>query len=253
MRVEEINPYDDGGDKSRQIEHMFDSIAPAYDFMNTAMSFGMHKSWRNKALKAALKCLDISEISENNSLKALDIATGTGDVAFKLAELLPCADIVGIDLSEGMLEIARKKLEALSEATKRRMAFGKGDSLMLPFIDQSFSLVTVAYGVRNFSNLLQGLREMKRVLKPGGVLCIIELSSPEGKISAPLYKFYSGTIIPFIGKMVSGDSNAYSYLPESIAACPQRAAMASLLRHAGFGDVEWKALSLGAVTYYIAK
>ena len=132
------------------------------------------------------------------------------------------------------------------------MAFGKADCLALPFPDESFSLITVAYGVRNFSNLGDGLREMKRVLRAGGALCIIELSCPQGKITAPLYRLYSRHVIPFIGKFVSGDPRAYSYLPESIAACPQRESLVELLKDAGFNDITWKSLTFGAVTYYIA-
>ena len=247
MRVEEINPYTKEGDKTGEVEEMFDSIAPAYDFMNNAMTLGMHRSWRNKALNRALSLL-----TETNGLKILDVATGTGDVAFRLHELLGEAEITGIDLSEGMLKIAREKLMKIPRSQRSLLAFGKADSLNMPFHDQSFDLITVAYGVRNFSNLPQGLKEMKRVMKPGGVLCIIELSCPVGKITSPLYNFYSKKIIPFAGRLISGDSSAYSYLPKSIEACPQREEMEALLRASGFRHVEWKSLTFGAVTYYIA-
>ena len=246
MHVEDINPYDPSGNKTEQVEEMFDSIAPAYDFMNTAMTMGLHRRWRNKALNAAIG-------SKNGISNVLDIATGTGDVAFRLAQLLNNARISGIDLSEGMLKIAREKLQRMDSDMKERIAFGKGDCLMLPFQDRQFDLITVAYGVRNFSNLPDGLREMKRVLKEGGVLCIIELSCPKGAVTYPLYKLYSRHLIPFVGKMVSGDSRAYSYLPESIAACPQRDDMALLLKDAGFSNIVWRELTFGAVTYYLAK
>ena len=247
MKVEDINPYGEGADKSSQVERMFDTIAPAYDFMNNAMTFGMYRSWRNKALKAAIQSLGY------NPGRVLDVATGTGDVAFTLSKLLPETDITGIDISEGMLSIARKKLSGLPPETQKRMAFGKGDTLMLPFLDGEFDLVTVAYGIRNFSDLRRGVAEMKRVLKTGGVLCIIELSCPTGKFTRAGYDFYSKKIIPFAGKLISGDSRAYSYLPESIAACPQREDMAALLTSAGFIKVEWKSLTFGAVTYYLAR
>lgn len=249
MKVEEINPYNSTEEKGKQVEAMFDSIAPAYDFMNSAMSMGLHKVWRNKALNAALKELEDRE----ESIRILDVATGTGDVAFRLHKLKPESKITGIDLSEGMLEIARKKLESLPEAERELLAFGKADCMALPFHDGEFMLVTVAYGVRNFGNLPKGLSEMRRVLDSGGVLCIIELSSPEGSLVSPMYQLYSRKLIPFIGRIISGDSRAYSYLPESIAACPQREEMARLLREAGFNDVTWKELTFGAVTYYIAK
>ena len=247
-KVEDINPYDDSREKGSQIEDMFDAIAPAYDFMNTAMSFGLHRCWRDKALKSAFAKLPLSQ-----SHAFLDVATGTGDVAFRLHELRPDAKITGIDLSEGMLKIARKKLDAFPENIREKIAFGKADCLALPFHDGEFSLVTVAYGVRNFSNLLQGLKEMRRVLAGDGVICIIELSEPQNSFTKSLYKLYSRRLIPIVGKRVSGDSRAYTYLPESIAACPQRENMASLLQEAGFNDVEWKSLSFGAVTYYIAR
>ena len=248
MKVEDINPYGKTEDKGKEVEQMFDSIAPRYDFMNTAMSFGQHKRWRNKALKAALK-----EFGADRKINILDIATGTGDVAFRLHELLPESMITGIDLSEGMLEIARKKLESYTESEQQLIAFGKGDSLSMPFHDRDFDFITVAYGVRNFSNLRKGLEEIRRVLRLGGILCIIELSSPRGFLTSAAYKFYSGTLIPLMGKIVSGDNRAYSYLPESIAACPQREDMAALLYGAGFVEVKWKSLSFGALTYYVAR
>ena len=245
--AEKVNPYDDRREKGTQVEEMFDSIAPAYDFMNTAMTFGLHRRWRNIALRAAIKALPLSPA------KILDVATGTGDVAFKLHSLLPEAKIIGIDLSSGMLDVARRKLASLPDSEREKIAFGKADCLDLPYHDREFDLITVAYGVRNFENLLQGLREMRRVLTPGGVLCIIELSCPEGKLTGLGYRIYSRRLIPAVGRLVSGDSRAYTYLPESIAAAPQRGAMADLLRKAGFTDITYRSLTFGAVTYYIAK
>ena len=246
--VEKVNPYAGNGDKGKQVEEMFDSIAPAYDFMNTAMTLGMHKIWRDKALSRALSLLPAI-----GNINILDVATGTGDVAFRLHSMVPLARITGIDLSIGMLDVARKKLAEGSAMMRKQIAFGKADCMSLPFHDGEFNMVTVAYGVRNFGSLLQGLREIRRVLAKGGVLCVIELSCPRGKATSMLYNFYSRRVIPFIGKKVSGDSRAYSYLPESIAACPQREEMALLMRQAGFTDVKWKSLTFGAVTYYLAK
>ena len=254
MKVEEINPYSSGKEKGEEVERMFDSIAPRYDFMNSAMSLGQHKAWRDKALKAAIKFLsDTESESEKNKFNVLDVATGTGNVAFRLHQLLPQALITGIDLSEGMLDIARRKLEEMPLPEKELIAFGKGDSLAMPFHDTTFDLITVAYGVRNFSDLRKGLTEMKRVLRVGGILCIIELSTPTGVLTKPLYNLYSGKIIPWIGKKITGDDRAYSYLPESIAACPQREDMAALLHACGFNRVEWHNLTFGALTYYIAE
>lgn len=248
MKVEEINPYNQEEDKGRQVEQMFDSISPKYDFMNSAMSLGQHRRWRNKALKTALK-----ELLPGKNYKILDIATGTGDVAFRLHSLLPAALITGIDLSEGMLKIAREKLLQLPLAEQELIAFGKGDSLSMPFHDGEFDLATVAYGVRNFSDLKKGLVEIRRVLNPRGILCIIELSTPVNLMTRTAYRIYSGKIIPWMGKIVSGDNRAYSYLPESIEACPQREDMAALLYASGFNRVEWHSLSFGAITYYIAR
>lgn len=251
--VESVAPYRsvETEHKGEQVEEMFDSIAPAYDFMNTAMTFGLHRVWRDKALKAVLKEF-ASESEGSMPMSVLDVATGTGDVAFRLHKLLPQAEITGIDLSEGMLKVAREKLGALPESERKKICFGKGDCLALPFHDGEFDLITVAYGVRNFENLLQGLKEMRRVVRKGGRLCVIELSCPEGKLTGLGYRIYSRHLIPAVGKIVSGDSRAYTYLPESIAAAPQREKMAEIMREAGFNDIKWKSLTFGAVTYYIA-
>ena len=244
--AELINPYSSAGNKGEQVEKMFDSIAPAYDFMNTAMTFGLHKWWRNRALKAVSKDRDF------NSGALLDVATGTGDVAFRLHHNSPEAQITGIDLSEGMLEIAREKLKKNLPSKVKQITFIKGDSMDLPFDDNSFDLITVAYGVRNFENLRKGYSEIYRVLRPGGRLCVIELSCPRHPVTRALYNLYSRHIIPTIGKMISGDSRAYTYLPESIAAAPQRSEMTAVMNETGFKDSKWKSLTMGAVTYYIA-
>lgn len=246
--AELVNPYHEGSDKGAQVEEMFDSIASAYDFMNTAMTFGLHRWWRNRALSAAVKELGATEVSQ-----VLDIATGTGDVAFELHRRYPQAEVLGVDLSNGMLDVARAKLAKLPEATRRAIRFEQGDSLALDINANSQDLITVAYGVRNFERLSQGLAEMYRVLKPGGVLCIIELSQPESGATRFMYNIYSRSVIPTIGRLVSGDSRAYTYLPESIAAAPQRAAMTAIMSRCGFKQCRWRSLTFGAVTYYIAR
>lgn len=252
--AETVNPYDDIRQKGKQVEEMFDSIAPAYDFMNTAMTFGLHRRWRDKALKAALTSLPAPAVKDGGEeTRILDVATGTGDVAFRLHHLLPKARITGIDLSSGMLDVARKKLDSMPGDAGELLAFGQADCLSLPFHDGEFSMITVAYGVRNFENLLQGLREMRRTLAPGGVLCVIELSCPTGTLTGMGYKFYTRSLIPALGRMVSGDNRAYTYLPESIAAAPQREKMVMVMKEAGFTDIRWKSLTFGAVTYYLAK
>lgn len=248
-RVESVMPYGGGKEKTEQVEQMFDSIAPAYDLMNTAMTFGLHKRWREKALTALARLL----ADRDPEMRILDVATGTGDVAFRMAEIFPRAEITGIDLSDGMLDVARKKLEAIPVSRRPLIQFLKADCLQLPFADDSFAAVTVAYGVRNFARLPEGYREMFRVLRPGGMLCVIELSEPRNRTLHSLYRLYSGRIIPSLGRMVSGDSSAYTYLPQSIAAAPQREDMTRLMSEAGFSQTAFRSLTFGVVTVYMAR
>ena len=247
MKAEEVKPYDERSAKGEQVEEMFDSIAPAYDFMNTAMTFGLHKRWLKKALKALKDELD--------SPRIIDLATGTGEVAFKIAERYPNAEITGVDLSEGMLRIAREKMQKdpRKSSLSSRMTFESGDCLDLKYQDKAFDILTIAYGVRNFENLQKGFREFFRILKPGGKCLIIELSRPENPVVRIGYDIYSRGIIPIIGRMVSKDRRAYRYLPESIAAMPPRKRIAEMLGEAGFKEVRFKSLTLGVVTYYIAE
>lgn len=249
--AEKIMPYEEGENKGKQVEQMFDSIAPAYDFMNSAMSFGMHRSWRNKALKAAFTSVD-KHLEERDRREVLDVATGTGDLAFSMLRRRPWLNITGVDLSSGMLNIAREKRSKLPAAQADHLHFEEGDCMNLQFPDDSFSLVTVAYGVRNFEEHIKGLREMHRVLKPGGTLCIIELSVPRASLPRLGYNIYSRYLIPAVGSMVSGDHSAYKYLPRSIAAAPQRDDLTALLRQAGFAHASWRSLTLGVVTIYLA-
>lgn len=246
MKVSRITPYGSGRTKDKEVEAMFDNIAPAYDFMNTAMSFGLHRHWRDTALKMLL-----SKLKNVASPEILDVATGTGDVAFAINHRLPQAEITGIDLSAGMLDIARKKKsESCPDAN---IDFMQGDSLNLPFDDNSFNAVTVAYGVRNFADLHKGLSEMCRVIKPGGLLCIIELSEPATPFMRFFYRLYTSHIIPTLGKIISGDNSAYTYLPKSVAACPQRRDMTTLMGQAGFTCTLYRSLTFGAVTIYIGQ
>lgn len=245
--AELVNPYNDSAPKSVQVEKMFDSIAPAYDFMNTAMSFGMHRMWLRKSVARAAAALGREPYS------VLDVATGTGDVAFYLGKKFPDASIVGIDLSEGMLDVARRKQSEKGDESRHKILFEVGDCLNLQFPSSSLDLVTVFYGVRNFENLRKGYEEMLRVLKPGGVLCVTELSRPDAFLPRLGYDIYSKYLIPTVGRLISGDSRAYAYLPESIAAAPQRKKMAALIREAGFRECEWESFTLGTVTNYIAR
>ncbi len=226
---------------------MFDSIAPAYDLMNNIMSLWMHIHWRNKALKMAIG-------RHRKPIKdVLDVATGTGEVVLALADLLPASKICGLDLSEGMLEKARQKVDKLSPLDRHRISFFQGDCLALPFEDNSFDLITVAYGVRNFENIKQGYKEMYRVLRPGGIICVIELCCPTAGLPLAFYHLYTRNLIPIAGKLISGDSKAYSYLHESIEATPQRGEMEKILKETGFGKTEWKDIRPGVVCIYIGE
>lgn len=252
--AELINPYastEEGGErKTTQVERMFDSIAPSYDFMNLAMTMGLCTLWRNRALDLIERVL--LRAGRPTPSSVLDVATGTGDVAFEMARRWPAARITGLDLSAEMLRMAERKQEEAPALIRSRITFLQGDCLQLPFADDSFDLITVAYGVRNFEHLSKGYSEMWRVLRPKGILCVIELSRPVGKITAPLYDFYANSLIPLAGRIVSGDPRAYSYLPESIAAAPQRADMCRIMKEAGFNGCVWKSLTFGAVTIYLA-
>lgn len=250
--AERVCPYGGESAKGEQVEQMFDSIAPAYDFMNTAMTFGLHRRWRDKAIGMALATDAMRRcVADGAPFDILDVATGTGDVAFTLARRLPQARVTGIDLSTGMLDIARDKRAAMQADLASRLAFEAGDCLDLKFADNSFQMVTVAYGVRNFEHLAVGLKEMCRVLRPGGVICIIELSRPTALLPRLGYDIYSRAIIPAVGRLVSGDRSAYTYLPRSIAAAPQRADLTAMMTQAGFSDCSFKSLTLGAVTIYL--
>ena len=244
LNCENITPYgSENGSKTEQVEEMFDNIAPAYDFMNRAMSFGLHRKWLRRALR------HINNVSPDGPW--LDVATGTADVAISLARMTPDVRIVGIDLSEGMLEKGREKVAGagLSE----RIELKKADCLALPFDDSSMGLVTVAYGVRNFQQLSKGLEEMARVTKPGGMIAVIELSTPTSPLIRPFYHLYTRCVIPMMGRIVSKDVRAYSYLPESIAAVPQGNRMTALLSEAGFREPRFIPMTFGTCTLYTAR
>lgn len=240
VKAESIKPYTgDGRGKGEQVRDMFDNIAPAYDFMNRAMTLGIDKLWRRRAVKLATGA---------HPREILDVATGTGDLAIALARRMPEARVTGVDLSEGMLEIGRKKVEA--EGLSGRVTLTTGDCLSLPFDDNTYDCVTVAYGVRNFQDLKAGYKEILRVLRPGGLMVVTELSTPTAPVVRTLYKLYTRHIIPVAGRLVSKDTRAYTYLPESIAAVPQRGDMVELILEAGFGESEYLPLTLGTCMIY---
>lgn len=242
IQAEKVNPYiHDRRDKGQQVRDMFDNIAPAYDFMNRAMTFGIDKIWRNVAVK---------EIVRRRPSAVLDVATGTGDLAILLAKKMPEANITAVDLSEGMLSIGREKVD--KAGLSDRISLSVADCLDLPFGDDMFDLITVAYGVRNFQNLLDGYKEMYRVLKPGGMISVIVLSTPTAPLAKAGYDVYTKFIIPSVGRLVSKDTRAYSYLPESIAAVPQRSEMTRLMEMSGFKHAKYRTLTFGVCSIYTA-
>ena len=238
MEVEHVNPYDDKRAKTEQVEAMFDAIAPAYDFMNRAMTFGLDRLW----LRALVKV-----VRRSGARHIVDMATGTGDVALALANRISGVKVTGLDRSEGMLSKARAKTKG------EDVTFRQADCLHTGLPEASADAVTVAYGVRNYADIAAGLREIARILRPGGTVAILELSTPVSPITKPLYKLYTRLLIPAAGRLISGDSRAYSYLPESIAAAPQRGDMTALMTEAGLAEASYKALSFGVCTLYTAK
>lgn len=238
---EKIKPYEDDRNKAKQVEEMFDNIAPAYDKLNHTMSFGIDRSWRRKAIKY---------IAQYRPKTILDIATGTGDFAIQAYRTITPEKVVATDISEGMMDVGRRKVTELGLADK--IVFSREDSTGLSFADNSFDAITVAFGVRNFEDLDKGLAEMRRVLKPGGRLVILELSVPEHFPFRQVYKFHSSVIIPMLGRMMSSDSKAYEYLPSSINSFPQGCVMKQIMEKAGLADVNYRFLTFGTCTMYTA-
>ena len=237
---EKITPYHEG-EKASQVEQMFDNIAPTYDKLNHRLSWDIDKGWRKKAIKALVPY-------QPQSL--LDIATGTGDFAILAAQMLRPQKLVGADISEGMMEIGRQKVKAL--ALDNVVTFEKEDCLNLSYQSDTFDAVTAAFGIRNFADLDAGLREMYRVLKPGGHLSIIELTTPVTFPMKQLFHIYSHTVLPIYGRMISRDTSAYSYLTKTIEAFPQGERMMDILMKAGFAEASFKRLTFGICTMYLA-
>jgi demethylmenaquinone methyltransferase/2-methoxy-6-polyprenyl-1,4-benzoquinol methylase len=225
--------------KKQQVAEMFDNIAPKYDFLNHFLSFGIDKIWRRKAIKLLVK---------HSPKMILDVATGTGD--FAIASLKTGAQkVIGIDISEEMLSVGRKKIEAMG--LSQQISLQKGDSEELVFMDGSFDAVTVAFGIRNFENLSMGLNELNRVLKPGGVVCILEFSKPRNFPIKQIYGFYSFYILPFLGRIFSKDNSAYRYLPESVEHFPDGEELLNLLKDSHFVEVRQFRQTFGVATIYM--
>ena len=235
-------PYKNSNQSKKvQVEEMFDQISHRYDLLNHLLSVNIDKAWRNKAIKM-LKAFQPKTI--------LDIATGTADFAIAAGKLNP-EKITGIDLSEGMLRIGRQKVE--KKGLSNLIELRKADSEALPFENHSFDAAVVGFGVRNFENLEKGLAEIFRVLRPGGVFVVLEFSLPKNKVFRSLYFFYFLKVLPWLGRLISKNSRAYTYLPESVREFPDGENFARILEKAGFEKCRWVPQTMGIATIYQAQ
>ncbi|KAK2943204.1 putative Demethylmenaquinone methyltransferase [Blattamonas nauphoetae] len=239
--AEKIVPYSSNETKGAQMERMFDSIAENYDTLNHTMSMGIDRGWRKKG---------VSMLKQIKPESILDIATGTGDLAIEACRILQPKQVLGIDISEGMMEIGRQKVQkaGLSDIIR----FERQDCSALGLPDNSFDAAIVAFGVRNFEKLDKGLKEILRVLKPGGQLMILELSTPQHFPMKQGYWLYSKLFIPTVGRLMSKDSVAYAYLPKSIEAFTQGKDMTDTLLKNGFSQATYKTYTFGVCTMYLA-
>ncbi len=236
-----IKPYEEG-DKTAQVERMFDNIAPAYDVLNHRLSWNIDRMWRRKA---------ILQLKPYNPRVILDIATGTGDFAIMAAEMLQPERLVGADISEGMMEIGRKKVA--ERGMENVISFDREDCTSLSYSEGTFDAVMAAFGIRNFANLERGLGEMYRVMKQNGYLSIVELTRPMQFPMKQLFYVYSHTFLPVYGRLVSHDSRAYSYLTKTIEAFPQGEKMVEILKKVGFREASFRRLTFGICTIYLAR
>lgn len=227
--------------KKQQVAQMFDDISGKYDFLNRLLSLGIDRRWRQKVRKA---------MSANNHTRILDVATGTADLAIELSRIKN-SDITGIDISAGMLKKGDEKIARAG--LKKQIHLQLADSEDLPFNDAEFDAVAVAFGVRNFENLQAGFQEMLRVIKPGGHLYVLEFSKPKNKLFSGLYWFYFKKVLPVVGRLVSTSVNAYSYLPRSVAAFPEGAEFAGIMKDCGAKSVLIKPLTFGVSSLYICE
>lgn len=237
----EVKPYKDAqSSKREQVEQMFDSIAPRYDFLNRFLSMGIDQIWRKKA---------INSLREINPKQILDVATGTGDLALAALKLNPDF-VTGIDISNEMLKVGRRKVDAKKLSAKINLM--QADSNALPFEDNKFDAITVAFGVRNFEFLQQGINQMYRVTRKGGKIAVLEFSKPQQVPFKQLYNFYFKFILPTWGRLISNNKTAYTYLPESVQHFPEGEAFAGYLKNAGYQHVHVSPLTFGICTLYTA-
>lgn len=236
-----VLPYkNEGSGKKEQVARMFDNISGKYDFLNHFLSLGIDRGWRKKA---------IAELRSLQPKQMLDVATGTGDFAIQALSLDP-EKVTGVDISEGMLDMGRKKM--VERGLSSRIELLSGDSENLQFEENKFDAVTVGFGVRNFENLEKGLAEIRRVLRPGGRLVVLEFSRPRAFPFRQLYNFYFKLILPKIGSIISKDKSAYTYLPESVEAFPDGTDFENVLKKVGFKQTTCKPLTFGISSIYVA-
>jgi len=234
-----VTPYKNiSSGKKEQVEQMFDNIAPRYDFMNGLLSVGIHSRWRKKAIHL---------LREKNPKLILDLATGTGDFAIEAINLNP-DKIIAADISEGMMKIGQEKVKKKNLSSI--ISFQKADSENLPFEENYFDAITVGFGVRNFENLLKGLQNMHRVLKPNATAVILEFSKVKTFPAKQLFGFYFNFICPVLGKLFTKDKSAYTYLPDSVNAFPSGKEFEDVMRKAGFREIKSKPLTFGVATIY---
>lgn len=232
-----VKPYTPDGSKREQVEHMFDAISPKYDLLNRLFSMGVDQRWRNKVIRY---------VGREPVEHLLDVATGTADLA--ILAVKKAKRVTGIDISEGMLAHGRTKVDA--RGLSERITLKRADSAALPFPDGTFDAITVAFGVRNFEDLERGITDMVRVLKPNGRLFVLEFSKPRNNVLSGLFRFYFHRVMPAVGRMVSKDSAAYTYLPQSVDAFPDGVAFVRILEKCGLHDATAEALTGGIATLY---
>ena len=235
-----VKPYNQEQTKKEQVRDMFDNIAPRYDLLNHTLSLNVDRLWRRRVVRIVRRC---------RPQRVLDLATGTGDLAIATARALPGVRVLGVDLSDRMLEAARAKVAA--RGLDGRIVLEQGDGERLALADGAVDAATVAFGVRNFGDLEAGLRELARVVKPGGTAVVLEFSRPRNRLFRALYEFYSYRILPRIGGLVSHDRRAYEYLPASVGEFPAPEEFVRLMERAGFRSCRARSQSFGIAQIYI--
>ena len=239
--MQTVTPYNNSDSKKDQVALMFNNIAYRYDFLNSLLSLGIHKGWRKKCVKL---------LAAKQPKQLLDVATGTADFAINCMPLKP-ENIIGIDISEGMMKFGREKIEKLNLQQKITLQYGDAETCDLP--SNSMDAITVGFGVRNFQNLEKGLENILRILKPGGQLCVLEFSTPRKFPMKQFYKFHFKYITPTLGKLFSKDASAYTYLPESIKVFPDNENFVSILEKTGYNKASYQSVSFGLAAIYMAE